>query len=72
MDGCQVGGLISVVFSDNYFSKMEDIVAPIKPHFYKRYVYDKYIWRKKNEWLNLFEKLNSYHRNIELTIENNP
>ena len=43
MDGCQVGGLISVVFSDNYFSKMEDILAPIKPHFYKRYVYDKYI-----------------------------
>ena len=38
------------VFANIYGSKMEeDIVAPIKPHFYKRYVDDTYIRRKKNK-----------------------
>ena len=50
----------------------EDIVTPMKPHFYKRYVDDTYIRRKKNEPDSLFEKLNSYHPNIKLTIEKNP
>ena len=64
-DGCPMGGPICIVFSDIYVSKMEeDIVAPMKPHFYKRYVDDTYIWRKKNEPDILFEKLNSYHPNI--------
>ena len=73
IDGCPIGGLISVVFSDIYISKVEeDIVAPMKPHFYKRYVDDTYIRRKKNEPDSLFEKLNSYHPNIKLTIEKNP
>ena len=68
-----MGGPISVVFSDIYVSKMEeDIVAPIKPHFYKRYVDDTYIQRKKNEPDSLFEKLNSYHPNLNFTIEKNP
>ena len=72
-DGCLRGGPISVVFSDIYVSKMEEhIAAPMKPHFYKRYVDDTYIWRKKNEPDNLFEKLNSYHPSIKLTIEKNP
>ena len=73
IDGCPMGGPISVVFSDIYVSKMEeDIVTPMKPHFYKRYVDDTYIRRKKNEPDSLFEKLNSYHPNIKLTVENNP
>ena len=68
-----MGGPISKVFSDIYVSKMEeDIVTPMKPHFYKRYVDDTYIRRKKNEPDSLFEKLNSYHPNIKLTIEKNP
>ena len=72
IDGCAVGGPISVVFSDIYVSKMEeDIVTPMKPHFCKRYVDDTYIQRKKNELDSLFEKLNSYHPNIKLTIEKN-
>ena len=72
-DGCLRGGPISVVFSDIYVSKMEEhIAAPMKPHFYKRYVDDTYIWRKKNEPDNLFEKLNSYHPNIKLTTEKKP
>ena len=66
-------GPISVVFPDIYVSKIEeDIVAPMKPHFYKRHVDDAYIRRKKNEPDSLFEKLNSYHRNILFTIEKKP
>ena len=54
-------GPISVVvaFSDIYISKMEeDIVVPMKPHFYKRYVDDTYMRRKKSKPDSLFEKLN--------------
>ena len=50
----------------------EDIVTPMKPHFCKRYVYDTYIRRKKNEPKSILEKLNSYHVNIKLPIYKNP
>ena len=60
IDDCPVRGPISVVFSDIYVSKMEeDIFAPMKRHFCKRYVDDTYIRRKKNQSDSLFEKLNS-------------
>ena len=73
IDGCPMGGPISVIFAEIYISKMEeDIVAPMKPHFYERYVDDTYIRRKKNEPDSLFKKLNSYHLNIKFTIEKNP
>ena len=48
------------------------IVAPLKPIFDKRYAYDTYVGRKKNTTDELFEKLNTYHDNIKLTIEENP
>ena len=73
IDGCPMGGPISVVFADIYMCKMEDdVVAPLKPIFYKRYVDDTYVIRKKNTTDELFEKLNTYHDNIKLTIEENP
>ena len=50
----------------------ENIVAPMKSYFYKRYQYDMYIQRKKNELESLFEELNFYHPTIKLTIEKNP
>ena len=66
-------GCIAVVFSDIYVSKMEeDIIVPMKPYFYKRYVDDTYFRRKKNESSSIFEKLDSKHPNIKLTIEKNP
>ena len=69
IDGYPMGGPISVVFADIYMCKMEDdVVAPIKPIFYKRYVDDTYIRRKKHTKGELFEKLNSYHHNIKFTI----
>ena len=40
--------------------------------FYKRYVYDTYIRRKKNVNDELFQNFNSYHTNIKLTLEENP
>ena len=41
IDGCPVSGPISVVFANIYMCKMEDdVVAPIKPTFYKQYVDD--------------------------------
>ena len=70
IDGCPMGGPISVVFADIYMCKMEnDVVAPIKPLFYKRYVDDTYVRRKKNTKDELFGKLNTYHKNIKLTTE---
>ena len=50
----------------------EDIVAPSKPLFYKRYVDGTYVRRKKNETDELYNVLNSYHQNIKLTLELNP
>ena len=64
-----MGDPISVVFPDTYVSKIEEeIVALMNPHFYKRYVDETYIRRKKNEQDCRFQKLNSYHPNIKLTI----
>ena len=71
IDGCPMGGPISVVFGDIYMCKMgDDVVAPIKPIFYKRY--DTYITRKNNTKDELFEKLNTYLDNSKFTIEENP
>ena len=45
---CDVLGVFSDVFSDIYISKMEEnIVAPMKPNFYKRYVDDLYTIKEK-------------------------
>ena len=59
IDGCPVGGPISVVFSDIYMCKMkEDVLKPFKPIFYKRYMDDTYVKRKRNEADTLFDALN--------------
>ena len=49
----------------------EDIVIPANPTFYKRYVDDNYVRRKKHETDKLFIDLNSYHVIIKLTLEIN-
>ena len=67
-----MGGPISVVFSDIFMCKMEfDAVIPAKTIFYKRYVNNTYMRRKKNDVNELFEELNSYHENIKLMLEVN-
>ena len=50
----------------------KDIVTPLKPIFYKRFVDDIYNRRKKGIHDNLYERLNNYHPNNKLTIEINP
>ena len=73
VDRCAMGGPISVVFSDIYMCKMEfDEFVPAKPLFYKRYVDDTYVLRRKSIRRMLFKDLNSYHQNIKLTVEVNP
>ena len=63
----------SVTFSDVYMVKLEnDIVVPLKPKFYRRYVDDMFNRRKVNTKDILFESLNNYHPQIKLTIETNP
>ena len=66
IDGCPMGGPISAVLSDIFICKMEeDTVATSKPLFYKRYVDDTYVRRKKNET----DELYLYHQNIKLTAK---
>ena len=49
-----------------------DVVKPLKPKLYRRYVDDICSKRIKNQPDKLFEKLNNYHLNIKLTIDVNP
>ena len=73
IDGCPMGGSISVVMAGIFMAKMEnDIVNPLKPIFYNRYVDDIYVRRKKGIDDALFTTLNKYHQNINLTVESNP
>ena len=70
IDRVSMGGTLSMVLSDCFMDKMEkDVVTPLKPKFYKRFVDDNYKQRKRNEAGELFDKMNSYHPNIKLTIE---
>ena len=66
VDGCTMGGPLSVTFSDIYMVKMEnDVVIPSEPIFYSRFVNDIYSRRKLGDNV-LLDLLNNYHRNINL------
>ena len=68
-----MGEPTSVVFSNIYVCKMvEYMVIPANPIFYKRYVDDTYVRRKKHETYKLFLNLHLYHENIKLTLKTNP
>ena len=72
-DRCAMGGPLSVTLSDIFVIKMENgIVIPMKPIFYRSHVDDIYNRRKKNVEDSLFKALNSYLKNIKLTIEIHP
>ena len=70
VDGCTMRGPLSVTFSDIYMVKMEDDVIPSKPIFYHRFLDDIYSRWKLGDNV-LFDRLNSFHPNIKLTIEVN-
>ena len=68
-----MGGPLSVTLADIHTIRTEnDVVKPLKPLFYKRYLDDIYSRRKKNCTDQLYHELNKYHPNINLTIEINP
>ena len=72
IDGCPIDHPVSAVFSGIFMCKMEaDVVVSAKPTFYKSYVDDTYIRRKKNVDNELFQNLNCYHTNIKSTFEEN-
>ena len=54
-----MGGTPPVTLSDFFMNKMEkDVVIPLKPKFYSRYVDDTNNRRKKNQPDELFERKN--------------
>ncbi|XP_066926368.1 uncharacterized protein [Clytia hemisphaerica] len=72
-DGVSMGGPLSVVFTGCFMNQMEQlIVKPSKPLFYRRYVDDTYVRRKKGQIDTLYDSLNNHHKNIKFTIEENP
>ena len=73
VDGCAIGGPLFVTLSDIYMDQTEDdIVEKYQPTFYKSYIDDIINRRKKNQVDLLFNDLNNYHPNINLTLELNP
>ena len=72
-NGCTMGGPLSVILSNIFMTMLEkDVVLPLKPLFYKRYVDDVISRRKKNVPDILLQKLNEYHPRIKFTVEVNP
>ena len=72
IDGCSMGSPLSVILSGIFMSKLEkQIVYPITPILYERYVDDVFYSKKKNQDDTLLLKLNVYHKNIKFTVENN-
>ena len=72
-EGCSIRGPLSVTLADIHMIRTEkDIVAPLKPIFYKKFVDDIYTRKKKGVHDKLYERLNDYHPNIKLAIEISP
>ena len=63
---------LSVTLMDWFMNKMEkDVAIPLKPKFCYRYVHSTYNRRNKIQPDRLFERINKYDTNINLTFEVN-
>ena len=72
IDGCTMGGPLSVILSDICMTKIEkEIVVPTNPPFYHRYVDDIINKRRTDQPDTLFEALNK-HPKLNFTCEVNP
>ena len=73
IDGCRMGNPLSPVLANIFTAKLEEeIVEPLSaPRLYHRYVDDCFSKRKKDQPDELLEKLNTYHPNINFTVEEN-
>ena len=68
-----MGGPLSGRFADIFMNKLErDVVVPRNPVLYCRFVDDIYKRREKGVPDGMFSALNSYHRNLNFTAEENP
>ena len=68
-----MSGPLSATLEDIHMIRMEtDVVVPIRPMFYKRFVVDIYNRRQKNTVNKLCDGLNNYRPKVKLTIETNP
>ena len=73
IDGCAMGGPLSIKLADIHMVRTEnEVVKPMNPPFYKRFVDDIYSRRNKFQQDVLFEALNDFHPYRKLTIEVNP
>ena len=73
VDGCLIGGSISVIFSSKFCVKIKsDVVKPLKLKHYKSFVHDIYSKQFKNKPDKLYEKFNHYHQKVKLAIEVSP
>ena len=73
IDGCTMGGPLSVTFANIFLTKLEkDIVRPRNSPFYKRFADDVITRRSINQPDLLFSEINEYHPNIKFTTETNP
>ena len=68
-----MGGPLSLILADIHMVRTEnEVVKPLNPLFYKRFVDNIFSRRNKSQQDVLFEALNNFHPNIKLTIEVNP
>ena len=68
-----MGRPLSVILADIHMVRTKnEVVKPMNPPFYKRFVDDIYSRRNKSQQDVLFEDLNNFHPNIKLAIDVNP
>ena len=73
IDGCTMGGPLSVILSNIFMTMLElRVVLPMNPSFYKRFVDDVFTRRAKNKPDLLLEKMRNFHPNINFTVEESP
>ena len=67
-----MGCPLSVTLAGIHMIRIEtDVMVPIRPIFYKRYVDDIYNRRQKNAVDKLYDGFNNYHHKVKLTIVTN-
>ena len=67
-----MGNPLSVILANIYMAKIEkEVVTPLSPPLYTRYVDDIFCRKEKGESDELFQKLNQHHPNIKFSKESN-
>ena len=68
-----MGGPLSVVLSNIFMVKLEnEVIVPLTPKLFKRFVDDIISRRFKDRPDLIFQQLNSYHHKIKMTVEISP